>query len=327
MTAMEEKTPNYSRRITWLAAFIVILFAGYSAGWYYLADRLVTRARAEIANANRDGVTVECENPVARGYPFRLGIYCDRVAYANPAEELGLAAGNLRTAGQVYDPSHFIAELDGPATVDTPQSGPLKLDWEKLRASVRWAKPLPERISLESGNVAASTVEGTALATVSAFETHMRPNGTDIDLASSFSGLLLDASLADDRALPSFSGNYDLTINDGVNLKGIQPEDLRGRSGVIRDASLNIGPTSGLTVQGSFSVDEDGLIDADLKLTVRDPQGLSVVLAEMFPEKRRDIRNISSALSFMGSDPTLPLSIERGEARVAFFKIGRVPPL
>lgn len=327
MTLTEQKTPNYGRRILWLAAFVVILFAGYSAGWFYLADRLVARAEATISKANRDGVTVECENPVARGFPFRLGVFCDRVAYANAAEAVGLTAGNLRTAGQIYDPMRFIAELDGPATLATPRSGLLTLDWQKLRASVRWAKPLPERVSVEAGSLAASTSTGDQLATVDTFEAHMRPNGQDLDLASSFESLALDPTLADGRALPAFSGRYDLTIKDGVELRGIQLEDLRGRSGTIRDASLSVGQNSGLTVSGSFSVAEDGLIDADLKLTVRDPKGLSEALAQAFPEKRREIRNVSSALSFMGNDPTLPLIIERGEVKIAFFTVGEIPPL
>ena len=60
---------------------------------------------------------------------------------------------------------------------------------------------------------------------------------------------------------------------------------------------------------------------------MRDPNGLSAVLAEAFPEKRRDIRNVSSALTFMGNNPTLPLLIERGEAKLAFFKLGDIPPI
>jgi hypothetical protein len=92
MTVTDRKTPNYGRRILWLAAFVVILFGGYSAGWFYLADQLATRAKAMIADANRDGVTVECDNPIARGFPFRLGVFCDRVAYGNAAEAVGLTA-------------------------------------------------------------------------------------------------------------------------------------------------------------------------------------------------------------------------------------------
>ena len=326
MAATEEKTPNYGRRIIWLGVFVVLLFGGYSALWYYLADRLVTETRETIAEANRDGVTVECENPVVHGFPFRLGVYCARIAYANPAEALGLTAGTLRTAGQIYDPKHFIAELDGPATVSTPRYSSLNLAWETLRASVRWAEPLPERVSVEGGNLAASTATGTPLATIGAFEAHMRPNGPDLDLASTFSGLALDPALADGRTLPPLSGQYDLTINGGVDLRGVQPSDLRGRSGVIRDASLNIGTNGGFTVNGSFSIRDDGLIDADLKLTIRDPQALSATLSQAFPEKRRETRNVSSALTFRGSDPTLPLVIDKGEAKLAFFKLGDVPP-
>jgi hypothetical protein len=327
MTVTDRKTPNYGRRILWLAAFVVILFGGYSAGWFYLADQLATRAKAMIADANRDGVTVECDNPIARGFPFRLGVFCDRVAYGNAAEAVGLTAGNLRTAGQIYDPMRFIAELDGPAMVATPRNGSLKIDWEKLRASVRWARPLPERISVEGGGVAATTATGTPLATIGAFEAHMRPNGQDLDLASSFEGLALDPALVEGRTLPAFSGESDMTIEGGVDLRGIRIEDLRGRSGTIRNASLSLGGNSGFTVSGTFSIGEDGLMDADLKVTVRDPNGLSAVLAEAFPEKRRDIRNVSSALTFMGNNPTLPLLIERGEAKLAFFKLGDIPPI
>ncbi|MEP9387791.1 DUF2125 domain-containing protein [Mesorhizobium sp. KR9-304] len=327
MTVTEDRTPNYGRRILWLAVFAAVLFGGYSAGWFYLADRLATRAKAAIAEANRDGITVECDNTIARGFPFRLGVYCDRIAYADAAEAVGLTAGNLRTAGQVYDPLRFVAELDGPAMVATPRNGSFKIDWEKLRASVRWARPLPERVSVEGGGVAATTANGAPLATIGAFEAHMRPNGQDLDLASSFEGLALDPALADGRKLPALSGESDLTIDGGVDLRGISLEDLRGRSGTIRNASLSVGPDSGFTVNGSFSIGDDGLIDADLKLTVRDPQGLSAALAEAFPEKRREIRNVSSALSFMGNDPTLPLVIERGAAKIAFFKLGDIPPL
>lgn len=327
MTQNEPRTPNYGRRIIWLAVFVVVLFGGYSAGWFYLADRLVERAKTVIADANGDGVVVECDNPIARGFPFRLGVYCDRVAYANASEAVGLTAGNLRTAGQIYDPMRFVAELDGPATLATPRNGSLKIDWEKLRASVRWARPLPERVSVEGGNLNASTATGAPLATIGAFEAHMRPNGQDLDLASSFQGLALDPALVDGRAVPALSGQSDITITGGVDLKGLQVDDLRGRSGVIRDASLNVGDKSGVTVSGTFAIGDDGLVDADLKVTVRDPRGLSAALAEAFPEKRREIDNVSSALTFMGNDPTLPLVIERGEARLAFFKLGDIPPL
>ncbi len=62
MTVTEEKTPNFGRRILWLGAFIVILFGGYTVGWYYLADRLVTetqrRSLTPTATAERSNARI-----------------------------------------------------------------------------------------------------------------------------------------------------------------------------------------------------------------------------------------------------------------------------
>ncbi|WP_457939119.1 DUF2125 domain-containing protein [Mesorhizobium sp. 10J20-29] len=327
MAVTDEKQTNYGRRIFWLGVFVIVLCAGYTAGWYYLAGAFEKSARQTIAKMNSNGVSADCENPVARGFPFRLGLYCDRVSFSDPAEAVGFTAGEFRSAGQIYDPFRFVAELDGPAMVDTPGSGALNLDWDIMRASVRWAEPLPERVSLEGGNVAASLVTGKQLGTVGDFQAHLRPNGQDLDIATSFDNLIVDPSRVDGRTLPPLSGQTDLTIDNGVGLVGTGIQNLRGQSGTIREASLFSGPKTGLTISGPFSIGEDGLIDADLKITVRNPNGLSTVLAAAFPENSDEIIAGVSALSFMGNAPSLPLTIKKGRANISFVKLGNIPPL
>ncbi len=327
MNATGQKTPNYGRRILWLGAFVVVLCVGYTAGWYYLAGLFENEAKATIARMNRGDVAAECDNTVARGFPFRLGIYCDRIAFSDPAEAVSFSAGSFRSAGQIYDPKRFVAELDGPATVDTPASGPLKFVWDRMRASVRWAQPLPDRVSLEGGNVSASLASGTPLGTIGDFQAHMRRNGADLDVASSFDDLIVDPSRVDGRQLPALSGQTDLTIDNGVELVGSRINNLRGQSGTIHQASLSSGPDTGLTISGPFSVRQDGLIDANLKITIRDPTGLSKVLAAMFPENSDEIITGIAALSFMGNAPSLPLTIKKGRANISFVKLGRIPPL
>ena len=44
MTSSDERQPSNRRRLFWLAAFIVVLFALYSGGWFYLADRVKSEA-------------------------------------------------------------------------------------------------------------------------------------------------------------------------------------------------------------------------------------------------------------------------------------------
>ncbi|MFU0506040.1 DUF2125 domain-containing protein [Pseudaminobacter sp. NGMCC 1.201702] len=323
----DERRTSYSRRFMWLAIFIVVLFGGYSIGWFYLAGKLEAKAEAAIAALNRDGVVAECANPVAHGFPFRLGVFCDRVVFEDADRGVSLSAGNFRSAGQVYDPSRLIAELDGPARIDLPQAQALAVDWQNLRASVRLARPLPERVSLEGEKLRATTPDGTPLAEAETFEGHMRPNGGNLDLAGRFDGLKLDPALVEGRSLPPFAGETDLTVNDGVALLGQEMDTLRGRSGTIRTLALSTGEKTGIALSGPFSVDQDGLLDADLKITVRDPNGLSVVLAEAMPEWRDKIRQGSAGLTLLGNAPSLPLKIVKGKMSMGFVRLGNVPPL
>jgi hypothetical protein len=327
MTATELSKPNYNRRILWLAAFVVLLFGGYSVGWFYLAGKVETKAKAEIASLNRDGMVAECTNPVARGYPFRLGLFCDRVAFEDAGRGVSVSAGNFRSAGQIYDPTHLIAEIDSPARIDVPQSQPLALTWDNLRASVRLAQPLPERVSVEGKMLKAATDAGAPLLAADTFEGHVRPNGQDLDLAGSFAGLALDSSLVKGRTLPLLSGETDLTVKNGVTLIAQKAQSLRGQSGTIRSLDLSTSETAGLSLSGPFSVGEDGLLDAQFKLTVRDPQGLAMALSEAIPEKSEQIQQGFAALSMLGSAPSLPLKISKGKASFGFIKLGNVPPL
>jgi hypothetical protein len=221
----------------------------------------------------------------------------------------------------------LVAELDGPASIDSAKAGVFALDWDNLRASARLSTPLPQRLSLEGVQLKAATANGAPLLAAEAFQAHMRPNEQNLDLAGSFSGLALDASLLDGRKVPPLSGQSDITINDGVRLLGERVKDLRGQSGTIRELALSTGEETGVTLSGPFSVDDAGLIDANLNITIRDPKGLSAVLGEAVPEKRDQIEQAFSGLAMLGNAPSLPLRIAKGKASLGFIPLGQIPPL
>ena len=234
------------------------------------------RAKATIADANRDGVTVECANPIARGFPFRLGLYCDRVAYANAAEarrpdrrEPPLGRADLRSDAlrrRTRRPG------DGRHAAD----GSLKIDWEKLRASVRWASRCRNASRSKAAALTATTATGAPLATIGAFEAHMRPNGQDLDLAEQL------------RRAGARPGAGRGTHAAGV-LRRVRPDDQRTAStcGGFRRrrparpvrhdphaGAVGRRDKSGLTVSGTFSVGEDGLARRRPEGDGPRPQGL-----------------------------------------------------
>lgn len=315
-----------------MAVAIMLAVGLYTAGWFYAADLLVREVNAQVTTLNRDGRRASCENAEARGYPFRIGVFCRSVMFEDARGGIGFRARHFRSAAQVYAPHRVIGELDGPATLQAPGLNALDLDWESLRSSVRLASPLPERVSVEATGLSVRLDEpgdlSPLLGTAGVFELHMRPAGsTDIDLAVRFSDLRLDAELTGIEALAPLDGVADLLLSDGVNLLGSR-EGLRGRSATIRNATISLsGLEAGVSLTGPVSIGEDGLVNAELQVTVRNVAELAAVLIEIMPEARREIALAVAGLSAVGEAPTLPLRIVEGEVLLGFLSLGSIPPV
>ncbi|MFC6489998.1 DUF2125 domain-containing protein [Nitratireductor sp. GCM10026969] len=315
------------RRILWLAVAIVVAALAYTGLWFYLARALEERAEATLAALNGGGVRAHCEEPEARGYPFRIGLFCRSVFYENARTGVSFRAGAFRSAAQVYQPFRTVGELDGPATVLLPVGEALEAEWENLRASVRLARPLPERVSLEIRQLALSARDGDGapLATADDVQLHARQAEADLDLAAAFSGLRLGASLV--PGLPALEGRARLTVDNGVTLLAEHTFDPRGRSGTIQQLIVGVtGEAAELSVSGPVSVGADGLIDAELSVRVEEPAAVGRILAEAFPEERQNIMTAAAAFSGLGDTP-LQIRIARGRVFAGFIPLGRIPPL
>lgn len=310
----------------WLAAFLLVLFAGYTAAWLYIGSMLKGQAEAALAEANRQGVKAQCEDLAIGGFPLEIGVNCDRVHF-DDQQGTTVTAGALRSAAQVFNPFRIVGELDGPATIEVRNAPALQLSWQSLSASARLATPLPERASVEGSGLAAGPVSSEPLINAATFEGHLQPNGADLDVSGSVGGLTAAASVLQGRIMPPLSGALDATIADGIALLESGIESLRGQSAVIRKLSVSTGATAGIDIKGNISVDQGGLIDADLVLTIRDPEALAQIASTAFPEAAAQIDNAVLGLAALGDTTSLPLKITRGRASLGFIPLGDVPPL
>lgn len=326
MTSTPSARSPYGRRIVWLAVIVLVLLAGYIAAWFYAASRLESEAERVIAGLNREDVLAECTNPKAAGFPFRLGLFCDGVSFADKRQEASVVAGSFRSAAQIYNPFRIVGELDGPARIEAPGLGVIDVKWDLMHASTRLATPLPVRSSLEARQISASR-EGALLFNADNMQGHLRPNGADVDLAMSFDALALDQALLQGRTLPPLSGTADISVKDGVALITAGDGSLRGQSATIRSLTLNAGGDAGFTLAGDISVDQDGLVDGDLQLSITNPNALSRVAEDAFPEARNNIRTAFAGLLLLGRNPTMPLRIVKGRATLGFIPLGTIRPL
>jgi hypothetical protein len=327
MTSSQQSRPNYARRFVFLALAIVLAVLAYTGGWHYAAGRIAESAEQAVAGLNGQGRRANCEELEVRGYPFRLGLFCRSVMYVDAPGGVALRAGAFRSAAQIYDPFRALGELDGPATLELPGLTALELRWDTLRASARLARPLPERVSVEGRAITVDPDWGRAgdgpMVTVDAGEFHMRPAGDAIDLALNFDGMLLGEELVGTASLPPLRGFADIAV-EGLDRASLPASGMRGMSGTIRSASLATGPDAGATISGPFSVDEFGLIDAELELGLSGAAELAEVLGALFPDLRDEI---AMSVMAVGDNARLPLIISSGDVRLGFLPLGSIPPM
>lgn len=332
MPSSTAKQPNYGRRILWLTIILLVLFGGYTAGWYWLAGRIQGEVETRVARLNGDGVKAECLNARVEGYPMRIGLTCDGIDYQDDAHGVAASVGRLQTAAQALQPLLTVAQLDGPLRTQAPGTPPLWIDWDDLKASVRLWHPLPDRVSVQIEGLSVQTdpEDGDPVFLFNAAQTegHLRPNGNDLDWAGSFNGLEIDQNILGQRNLPPLDGESDLTLADGVPLllqRASGPEALRGKSGTIRQLKLAAEGAS-ISLTGPFSFDAEGYLDAQLTLSWQNTQKLGDVLAGAFPEQGNNIRNILTAIAAAGQSKA-PVSIKKGRVGFSFFTLGQIPPI
>ena len=327
---------TYSRRIKWLGIGAAIVAALYSTLWFWGAAKAKEELGKALADTARSGRTADCGNLDIRGFPFRIGVFCDRLTYSDPSESLSVTTGALRSAAQIYDPMQGIVELDGPFELSLPGNNRIKADWTLLHASARVSKPLPKRSSLEIKDIAVSMPSKSSAVIFKSdnLQAHFRTADNDIDLAASALNMLVGPALAQGRTIPAFNFDADIHIKDGVALAVSGDRDLvtllRGQSGVLRGVGFNFAQGGGFTLSGPVALDEKGLVNADLSIRFSEAKKLGETIEKIAPEIAA---YVAPSLSFAasaakpGEDPKIDVTIRSGKASIGIIPLGQIPAL
>ncbi|WP_296746369.1 DUF2125 domain-containing protein [Mesorhizobium sp.] len=331
MTSSDERSPNFRRRLFWLAAFLVVLFAIYSAGWFYLANRLKTEADQAVATLGAKGIAAGCANMTVSGYPLSFAVSCDNIAYEDDAKKIAASSGSLNAVADITGPLSPSAELRGPLRTMAPGMPPLFIDWDQLHANVKVSWPLPRSVSLQAEGLSGQTDPADDTDPIQLFSAgkaagQLRPIGADINYTGSFGDLEINADAIGGRVLPAMDGSGELTLKNGVALVAAPPKSLRGQSVDIASLVVSSG-TARITVSGPISIDADGLIDASLTIKLKDPKAVAAILGGAIPEHKSEIEQGFAGIAMLGSEPSLPLKIVKSKASLGFIPLGKIKPL
>lgn len=338
MTSSDTKPKRRRRWPFWAAAGLLLAAALYSLAWFQLAATLRSRLSAPAVTL-AGGATVKCARVVVSGFPFRLALRCDPFDAAGPAGTV--AAGAVEATARLLNPFRVRLRLAGPARIERAGLVPLTIDWNEMRGRVSLVGTVVSGVALFGKGIAVQAtlkapgqaVQPVPLATIGGAAGRARLDGADLHVSATFDRLALDAGLAPAGSpvsladLPPLTGSVEAGIPEGVRLIGQPLRTLRGRSVRIERLFLAPNPASSLALAGTAAVDGDGLVDADLTLTLRNPQSLAEALAPAFPKIRQQIGNGLAMLAALGEEPVLPVVIRKGKVTVGLLSVAQIPPL
>ena len=339
MTHAGMKAPKARKRPIALIVILVVLMAGYTAGWFYIANRLEVQAKADMARLAEQGVGVKCEDFRMGGYPLRINVVCDSIFWQRPSEGMSLRAGRFTSGSPVYAPHSLSNDLTGPAFIEFPGLAPLEVNWSTFTSNTRLARPFPTEIELAAREVMVGlrteTTRTEPLSTLEQMDFRMSEVDGKLKLNGRFAGLKLTKAMIGSTTSPEIDGVADIDISDAAALLAGSDvpfdERLRGRSGTINQAFLSMPNGAMVSVAGPFSVDAEGLINADVKLTLVNPQSLAQAGQTLFPQQGGNIATVLFALSAMPRDengnPMMEIAVRKGKVSAGFIPLGRLPAL
>ncbi|MDQ0321633.1 hypothetical protein QO002_003771 [Pararhizobium capsulatum DSM 1112] len=333
--AGDSGTAKKFRRLTIAVVAVVIVYCG---AWFIAAQQIESRLQRFFDQTRAGGFSAECSDMDVRGFPFRIGVFCDKVRLDDTAFAASASFGELRSAAQVYQPGHAILELDGPAEVRISPGLTVSADWSLLHASVNAGFSGVNRFSATYDQMKATAMlplTGDRLDLAASHgETHLRRNGPDLDVAANVEAL--DVRVDDDPSLlPPTAAAVDLTLFDRadlVEMKPVNPHFLRGSKGELRNLTLDFGGGMVGTASGPFSIDDKGLISGEFKVTIKEIANLRPLLVKAFPDEKsvtniNNTANMLRALNDGGDEATVKIDVRDGNAWLAFFPLGELPVL
>lgn len=364
-----DPTPRRRRSIGWLipALVLVIIAAGWSAFWFYAADRARETIAGWIEREARGGRVYACGSEALGGFPFRIEFHCN-LASANLEKtrpSLKLTATHIHAAVQVYQPTLVIAEVEGPLIVaEAGQPPSMTANWSLGQISLRGTPRNPQRVSFSTEKFSLdqnSAGKPERVFTAEKGQLHGRlASGTVRDDPVIDVAAMLRAASATSwhpALVQPFDFDGDTRL---IGLRNFQPKSWAERFKEIqlsngrievRNARFQQGDMLAVAT-GNLKLTRQGYLDGELMVTATGIEKLLPALGRDMLAQQRSSRSqrlgaalnlldqmapgaIAGAVSLLGEQVELegkratkmPLKFKDGVATLGPVKLGQTPPL
>lgn len=331
----------FARAIIIVTTIALVVFGGGTAGWYALANWVDGKATNLFKELEATGRILDCQNMQVKGFPFRVGVFCDTVHYENQNTQTKMDAGALRSAAQFYQPGFAIVELDSPATISFSNQSQWYLEWKLAHSSVKLKTESFERISIEIKDLdwkwRNSNGAEIPFGIMENLSFHVRPKSgelqaDDIELALA----MLNYDLPEQSYIdfPKFTFSVDGEVRSVKKriLSGMSLQDIVSKFGMdmtVHKAELALENGAELTATGPLSFDRNGFLNGKILLETNNLDEVEKRLVTLFPALEDTISALRSALIIFGGtseagNPIANLEIRNGDMWLGLIPLGKI---
>lgn len=333
------KVDRSRRRQFVIFAIIALLIIVYSTFWYIMAGRVQEQVSARLRSSEQYGITAHCENLHKTGYPLRIAMACDKLTWRRPVAGIAFASNLFVAGAPVYAPHWISLDITAPVTLELPGFKSLEGQWKGMRLDADLDKRRLGNIALAVDQMLIRDV------TASSFEKPVAADFIRLDAGSyddkfnirlSFDKLMLPLVIPESgKEIPAMDGVVELVLDNADRFSMLAGSSLmnrlRGHSGTLSKAVLNMQSGGRLSVSGPFSVSSEGVLSGQFTVAFGDSSAIMRTMRNLFPEQASNLETAFFALNSMPKnekgDPQLVFDIEEGKARMGFIKLGHIPAL
>jgi hypothetical protein len=305
---------------------VVLGWCGY---WVFARHLAKDQLAAWLERERALGRIWTCPDQSLGGFPFRLVLTCRQPNFVGSLNGRSVegSLSEFRAVAQLYQPSHLIAELDGPLELTGAGEGrSLAASWNLLQASLIGTPRSLERLAAVADKLQISALAGTPAAVSAAIghaELHIRRNvdrpveDKAFDIAVSvgdLSNAALDALLGSQTPA---SGEIVGVLSQGdFSGEGTGPQKLErwraaGGSFAIERANLSKGAAR-VSFSGHLGLDDEHRPQGQLEADV---EGLEPLFARFgLPAAALNVGNVLQTI--LGGKPA-----RQGEAKPLHVRI------
>ena len=318
----------------WLYAPLILfalLFAAYSAFWFYMRGELDKGIDDWISEQRATGADVRFSAKKLGGYPYRFALTVDDPVYADPAQGLRWRGEQLQLVMQPWNWNHVIGRSVGANEIETPE-GVFDIQLgRKSVGSISWDETSIRRISITLDE-ADLQLDDKPLGKVAGFEFHLRPaedNPDTLQLVTQWQSIRFDQPLVPSAAMLGDdvqASRMLVELTDAFPTM-TSPAGLSGWDGRVRIAQflLNWGPAK-LGLKGDFGLDACGVPDTgniDLRL-----DDVPALRSAMHEARMLDMKT-GAALSFLEDASKdggfASIGFRDGGMYMGFIRLGDLP--